>query len=182
MDTTIGGQTTITTSALTDYVMIDRAGVNYKVSFQTAVLDRAYPIGAFYIQYPGGADPNTAIGGTWLNDSATFAADFFRVDDGGVLANAFNGGVQADQLQGFDRKIIGDNSTAGGFAVRLGHPSANGFLGNTDITTPFTTEVFPLGNRVFNEYVADNYGNGTPRVGTTTYPKNQTVRVWKRTA
>ncbi len=186
-DVTIADQTTTTTSALTDNIMIDRAGVNYKISFQTAILDRAYPVGSFYIQYPGGTDPNTAIGGTWLNDSATFAADFFRVDDGGVLASAFNSGVQLDAMQRITGRL-GNNDTiinpGGSYRDTSPDVSAGAF---TQQLTSTNGEV-GSGTSSYNTYYwdFDNNTSVSPNAAKTndveTRVKNQTIRVWKRTA
>ncbi len=172
-DVTIADQTTTTTSALTDNIMIDRAGVNYKISFQTAILDRAYPIGAFYIQYPGGTDPNTAIGGTWLNDSSSFAGEFTRFEGGNALA--YGAGTQLHAMQGHHTELTDTTGTLGTGGALRASTGAGGSTG-VDAVTGAPYAVITAGDPITDGV------HGTPLTANENRPTNKTARIWKRTA
>jgi len=140
-----------------------------------------YPKGIPFFQLPGLAEPETIFGGDWLNISNQFPARFLRIEgtDGNHVANAFNGGTQQDQFQAFQVGAKQDYSGARnifGVAGPRGYQSANGASDPNQSVPVFST----AGQSISGLIPVSNGTHGTSRTGYTTYPVNDTIRVWKR--
>ena len=130
--------------------------------------DSAHPVGEYYIQFPGLADPealyNKSINGytiqsTWSNISSQYAGDFFRAE-GGIYAKSFNGGRQMDALQDHLHDITDFhepvwNSEGGG-----------GNRGRANGRGKQITQTWSVA--------------GSARIANETRPVNRTIRIWKR--
>lgn len=122
-----------------------------------------FPVGYVYTVLPGKKTPvQMSLAGTWVNISSQFAGLFEGIEGGD--RKAFNTGAQADQMQGHWHKLEFDSgSSASGSYSRFRTGT-----GESDMAT-------------VKEPISDGT-NGTPRVGSKTYPENITVQKWERTA
>lgn len=161
MPATLIGQWVIRAKNPTVYVIKDQA------QLITDILDLLHPVGDTVMQMPGTQSPaDKGWPGTWINDSASFAGEFFRVEGGN--ASGFESGTQAEEfkehthIQDSHTHTITGTSSAGG--------SSNAVMMNGD----------NIGNKSWtsNGRTATNQDSG----GVETRPINKTIRIWKRTA
>lgn len=124
-----------------------------------------FPVGASYIQLPGGAAPGSFLTGTWTAQFETEGV-FFRTPGGN--ASAFESGIQNHQLQGHWHEVYGSATGAAGAGITVTRPNVS----NTVADSVFNGARNPITDGV----------NGVPNTGVETRPINVTVRVWLRTA
>lgn len=145
----------------------------YTDAREVAIKQWAYPVGAFYIQYPNANSnvdtdefpveqrPVSLFGGTWAEQWATESV-YFRTR-GTLSDNGRVNGKQEDALQGFRLQNVaqtGYRTSAGGGG------NAHGLGDVPNYSTPLVTDTV----------------NGTPRVASETRTVNRRIKVWKRTA
>lgn len=132
------------------------------------VRDDLVPIGSTYMQLPGEDAPGNIYPGTWEHISSNFSGDFLRVD--GTDAASF-GSAQSDQMQ----QITGmwrskSVRTVNGTSTEALSHSNYGSNGANTGGNPGTQVNF------------DSANSPNARTGDETRPRNETVRIYKRTS
>jgi hypothetical protein len=143
----------------------------------STILDAIFPIGKRVIQLPGESSPAVLYTSqTWSNISSSFAGDFFRVEGG--VANTYDSGEQLDQFQGHWHNLA--KNTGSTSDEDFGSDNYLGYRAGSTVKIALATT--NQDNTVSIQGAIADGTNGTPRVGSSTYPINHTIRIWERTA
>lgn len=147
------------------------------VDSQTSKLGESLPIGKVYVQYPSESSPEELFPRQqWLNVSADFAGDFFRVEGG--LAGAFGSGGQAESLPNIEANLLPEGGGVPNSLKANGTQSTGAFIRVEG--APQTYDLNGINHKGFN--LLFDASRSHPAYGrrNEVAPKNQTIRLWKR--
>lgn len=149
------------------------SGIDVKIKWSD-VLEKTIPVGFMYIQFPGETAPSTLFGfGTWTNQSANFAGNFFRAEGGDALA--YDGGEQAHSMGTHNHKWYDYISNANTGAIYRDNVS----YGQSYNSGGSAQNIGSSADATFPDQWTSNIA--TAESGETR-PVNRTVRIWERTA